>query len=59
MLVASDGCEACVVVCDGYVEDFVAVGGVGLDEAGAEGIGAGFEGVVEADGAVGGAGQDL
>ena len=45
--------------------------GVGLDEAGgggggfaggvvgAEGGGVGFEGVVEADGAVGGAGEDL
>ncbi len=34
LLIPSDGREARVVVCDCYIEDFVAVGGVGLDEAG-------------------------
>lgn len=33
LLVAADAGEPGVVVCDGEIEDFVAVGGVGLDEA--------------------------
>ena len=73
--VAADAGEAGVVGRDGEVEHFVAVRGVGLDEAGGrgggesaggggstgggEGGGRGFEGVVEPDGAVGGAGEDL
>jgi len=55
-LVPADGAEARVVGADGEVEDFVAVGRVGLDEAGFWDCGGGFGGVVEVDGAVGGAG---
>ncbi len=51
--------EARVVVGDGDVKDFVAVRRVGLDEAGFELGGVGFGGVVEVDGAIGGAGEDL
>jgi hypothetical protein len=62
--VAADGGEGCVVGGDGEVEDGIAVRGVGLDELGSfwgrEGVcgwwGWGAGGVVEADGAVGGAG---
>ena len=56
LLVAADGGEAGVVARDGEGEDAVAVGGVGLDQAGFWGVWVGFEGVVEVDGAVGGAG---
>lgn len=35
------------------------MGGVGLDQAGFGDGGGGFEGVVEVDGSVGGAGEDL
>jgi hypothetical protein len=52
-----------IVLRNGDVKDFVAVGGVGLDELGcagriegvAAGWGGGARGVVEADGTVGGA----
>lgn len=60
--VAAGGDEALVVGCDSEAEDFVAVGGVGLDEPalGDGGLFFGFEGgdggagegVVETDGAV-------
>ena len=59
LAVPADGREASVVVGDGEVEDFVAVRGVGLDQAGFGLGGEGFGGVVEVDGAGGGAGEDL
>ena len=55
LLVAADGGEARVVRGEGEVEDFVAVGGVGLDEVGGGGVG----GVGEVDGAVCGAGEEV
>lgn len=57
--VPADGGEARVIVGNGDVEDFVAVRGVALDEAG---FGRGrvrLGRVVEVDGAVRGAGEDL
>lgn len=51
-LVAADGDEAVVVLCDCYIVDFVAVGRVFLDFEGGGGI-------EEADVAVGAAGQEL
>lgn len=52
MLVTADAGEPGIVVCNGEIEDFVAVGGIDLDESGLwRGIG-GFGGVVEMDGAV-------
>ena len=59
MLVAAGGDEARVVGGDGEGEDGVAVGVVGLDQAGFGDCGVGFLGVVEVDGAVGGAGEEL
>lgn len=59
LLVSAHAGKARVVFCDGEVEDFVAVGAVGLDQAGFWGGGGGFQRVVEVDGAVGGAGEDL
>lgn len=51
-LVAADGDEAVVVLCDCYIVDFVAVGRVFLDFEGGGGI-------EEADMAVGAAGQEV
>lgn len=59
LLVAADGGEACVVAGYGEVEHLVAVGAVGLDQAGGGGCWGSFLGVVEVDAAVGGAGEDL
>lgn len=59
MLVAAGGDEAGVVGRYGKGEDGVTVGGIGLDEAGFGNGGVGFLGVVEMDGAVRGAGQEL
>ncbi len=59
LLVAAHGGEASVVAADGEVEDGVAVRGVGLYQAGFGDLWVRFERVVEVDGAVGGAGEDL
>ena len=59
LLVATGGDEARVVGCDREGEDGVAVGGIGLDEAGFWGGGRGFLRIVEVDGAVGRTGQKL
>ena len=59
LLVATDAGEPGIVVANGEIEDFVAVSGVGLDEAGFGSGAGGFGGVVEVDGAVTGACKDL
>ncbi|KAL8782894.1 MAG: hypothetical protein Q9213_005006 [Squamulea squamosa] len=56
LLVPSHAGESRVILRDGDVEDFVAVGGICLDQTRVRGGGGGFGGVVETDGAVGGTG---
>lgn len=59
LLVPTHGREPRVVVSHSDVEDFVAVRGVGLDQPGFRSVGVRFRGVVEVDGAVGRAGEDV
>lgn len=59
LLVASDAGEARVIVRHRQVEDLVAVGRVGLHEPRFGDGGGRLERVVQVDGSVGGAGQDL
>ena len=59
LFVAPGGGETGVVCCDGEIEDFVAMGGIGLDQARGWGRGKCFERIIEIDRAVRGAGEDL
>lgn len=59
LLVSAHGGEASVVARDGEVEDGVTVRRVALDQTGFGDLGVRFEGIVEVNGAVGGAAEDL
>ena len=59
LAIAADGCKPGIVIGDGDVEDFIAVRRIGLDEAGLGLVRLGFGGIIEMDGTVGGAGEDL
>lgn len=59
MLVPTDGDEASVVAGNSEIENGVAMRGIALDKTGFGNIGIGFQRIIEVDGAVRGAGEDL